>query len=111
LYRYTFYGDPDKHIKLIRAKYKNNLTASKLEIIKSGAEQGCVISPFIRTILMDFFLMSTSKVMKEHRNEWGIKSPNYNNDNDLIILDENDCKRLPFSPICLGVNGKQVVRG
>ena len=106
MYRYTFYGDPDKHIKLIRAKYKNNLTASKLEIIKSGAEQGCVISPFIRIILMDFVLRSTSKVMKEHRNEWGIKSPKLNYDDDLIILDEDDGKMIakdrPFRQSALG---------
>jgi hypothetical protein len=28
------------HIKLITAKYENNLAASKLEVIKSGSEQG-----------------------------------------------------------------------
>ena len=67
------YGIPDKYIKVIGAMYENNTATVKVgnEVsicfcIKSGVEQGCVLSPFIWIILMDFDLRSTGKAMEDH---------------------------------------------
>ena len=53
--------------------YENNIVVFKVgnEVsnwfrIKSGVKQGCVLSPFIWTILMDFVLRSTANAMGEH---------------------------------------------
>ena len=61
--------------------YENNTAAVKVEIdvscwfcIKSGVKQGCVLSPFIWFILMDFVLRSTGKAMGDHGIKWGGKS-------------------------------------
>jgi hypothetical protein len=53
--------------------YENNTAAVKVgkEVsswfrTKSGVKQGCVQSPFIWIILMDFVLSSTEKAMGDH---------------------------------------------
>ena len=53
--------------------YENNTAAVKVgnEVsnwfcIKSGVKQGCVLSPFIWIILMDFVLRSTGKAIGDH---------------------------------------------
>ena len=62
-----------KSIKVICAMHENNTAAVKLgnEVsiwfcIKSGVEQGCVLSPFIWIILMNFVLRSTGKAIGYH---------------------------------------------
>ena len=69
----SFYGIPDKYIKVISAMYENKTAAIKVgnEVsswvcIKLGVRQGCVLSPFIWLILMDFVLKSTGKAMGDH---------------------------------------------
>ena len=61
----SLYGIPDNYIKVINSIYKNNTVTVKvgkevnsLFCIKSGVQQGCVLSPFILIILMDFVLRS-----------------------------------------------------
>ena len=58
--------------------HENNTAAVKVgnEVsswfyIKSGVKQGCVLSPFIWIILMDFVLRSTGKAMGDHGIKWG----------------------------------------
>ena len=58
----------DKYTKVMSAMYENNTAVVKVgnEVsssfcTKSGIKQGCVPSPFIRIILMDFVLRSTGK--------------------------------------------------
>ena len=55
---------------MISAMYENNTAAVKVgnEVsswfcIKSGVQQGCVLSPFVWIILMEFLLKSTAKAM------------------------------------------------
>ena len=64
----SLHGIPDKYIKVIGSIFENNVAAVKVgnEVsswfrIKSGVKQGCVLSPFIWIILMDFVLRSTGK--------------------------------------------------
>jgi hypothetical protein len=69
----SLYDITDKYIKVINSMYKNNTAVVKVgykirlrkEIrwfrIKSVVRQGCVIFPFIWTIVMYFFLRSTGK--------------------------------------------------
>ena len=78
----SLYGIPDKYIKVISAMYENNTADVKVgnEVstwfrIISGVKLGCVLSPFIGTILMDFFLRSTGKAMGNHGIKWGRKTP------------------------------------
>ena len=75
--------------------YENDAVAVKEEnevshwfCIKSGVKQGCVLSPFIWIILMDFVLRSTEK--GGHRIKWGGKSLlDLDYADDLSILDES----------------------
>ncbi|XP_065568765.1 uncharacterized protein LOC136032370 [Artemia franciscana] len=69
----SLYGIPYKYIKVISAMYENNAAAIKVgnEVsswfcIKSGVKQGCVLSPFIWIILMDFILRSIAQAMGDH---------------------------------------------
>ena len=64
----SLYGIPDKYIKVVSAVYEKNTAVVKVgnEVSswfysKSGFKQGCVLSPFIWIILMDFVLRSTGK--------------------------------------------------
>ena len=57
----SLYGIPDKYTKVISAMYKNNTAGARVGYefsswfcIKSGVKQGCVLSPLIWIILMDF---------------------------------------------------------
>ena len=66
----SLYGIPEKYIEVICAMYENNTAAVKVGneasnwfCIKSGVKQGCVLSPFIWIILMDFVLRSTGKAI------------------------------------------------
>ena len=74
------YGIPDKYIKVICAMIENNVSAVKVEIkvsswfcIKSGDNlcvvRGCVQSPFIWIIFINFDLMSTARVWGETGNQ------------------------------------------
>ena len=61
--------------------YENNTAAVKVgnEVsnwfcIKSGVKQGCVLSPFIWIILMDFVLRSTEKAIGDHGIKMGRKN-------------------------------------
>jgi hypothetical protein len=61
--------------------------------IKSGAKQGCVLSPFIWIILMNFVLRSTGKAMGDCKIKWGGKGLlDLNYADDLSILDESMSK-------------------
>ena len=60
--------------------YENNIAVVKVgnEVsnwfcIKSGVKKGCVLSPFIWIILMDFVLKSTGKSIGDHVIKWGGK--------------------------------------
>ena len=64
---------PDKYIKVISVKSEINPAAVKVgnEVnswfhIKLGDKQGCVLSPFIWIIRMDFVLRSIGKVAEEY---------------------------------------------
>ena len=97
----SLYGIPEKYIKVIYAMYENNTAAVKVgnEVsnwfcIKSGVEQSCVLSPFIRIILMGFVLRSTGKAIGDHGIKWGGKTLlDLNYANDLSILDESVSKK------------------
>ena len=76
----SLYSIPEKHIKVIFAIYEYNTAAVKVgnEVsnwfcIKSVIKQGCVLSPFIWIILMDFVLNSTGKAIGDHGIKWGGK--------------------------------------
>ena len=71
------YGILDKYIKVISVMYGNNTAAvkegnevSNWFCIKSEVKRGCVLSPFIWIILMDFALRSTGKSMGNHGIKW-----------------------------------------
>ena len=96
----SLYGIPEKYIKVISAMYENNTAAVKVgnEVsswfcIKSGVKQGCVLSPFIWIILMDFVLRSTGKAMETIGIKWGGKKLlDLDYADDLSILDESVSK-------------------
>ena len=72
----VLYGIPDKYIKVI-TMYDNNIATVKVrnEVSSwSGVKQGCVLSPFIWIILMDFVLRSTRKAMGGDGIKWGGKT-------------------------------------
>jgi hypothetical protein len=67
-------GIPGKYMRVISTMYRNNTAVFKVrnEVsiwfhIKSGVNQGCVLSPFIWIILMDLVLRSTGKATGDHR--------------------------------------------
>ena len=69
----SLYGVPKKHIKVISAMNENNTSAVKVgnEVsswfcTKSGIKHGCVLSPFVWIIFMDFVLRSTGKATRDH---------------------------------------------
>ena len=94
------YGIPDKYIKLINAMYENNTAAvtvgnevSSWFCVKSGVKQGCVLSPFIWIILMDFVLGRTGRAMGDHGIKRGGKTLlDLDYAEDLTILDESVSK-------------------
>ena len=58
--------------------------------IISDVKHGCVLSPFIWIILMDFVLRRTGKAMGDHGVKWGGKIfTDLNYADDLSILDES----------------------
>ena len=72
----SLYGTPEKYIKVI-AMYENNTAVVKVgnEVsnwfcTKSGVKQGCILSPFIWIILMDFVLGSTGKGIGDYQIKW-----------------------------------------
>ena len=74
----SLYGILEKHIKVISAMHENNTAAVKVvnEVnnwfcIKSGVKQGCVLSPFMWIILMDFRLKEHRKGNGRPRNQMG----------------------------------------
>ena len=93
----SLYGIPVKCIKVIIAMYENNTATVKVgnEVcswfyIKSGVKQGCVLSPFVYIILMDFVLRSTGKAIGDHGIKWGGKTLlELDYADDLSILDES----------------------
>jgi len=69
--------------------FKNNTAAVEVgnEVsswfrIQSGVKQGCVLSPFIWTILMDVASRSTGKAIRDQGIKWGEKT--------LLVLDYAD---------------------
>ena len=88
----SLYGIPDKYIKAICATYENNTAAVKVgnEVsswfcIKSGFKQGCVLSPFIWIILMDFVLRSTGKAIGDKGIKWGDESESKMNELSEVL--------------------------
>jgi hypothetical protein len=70
----SLYGTPNKYTKVISAIYENNTAVINVgnEVnswfcIKSGVNQGCVLSILILIILMDFVVRSIGKAMEDHR--------------------------------------------
>ena len=96
----SLYGIPEKYTSVICAMYENNTAAVKVgnEVsnwfcIKSGVKQGCVLSPFIWIILMDFVSRSTGKAIGDHGIKWGGKTLlDLDYADDLSILDESMIK-------------------
>ncbi|XP_065582694.1 uncharacterized protein LOC136041845 [Artemia franciscana] len=94
------YDIRDKYIRVISAMYESNTAAVKVGIevsgwfcIKSGVKQGCVLSPIICIILMDFILMRSGKAMGEHGIKCRCKTLlDSDYADDLIILDESVSK-------------------
>ena len=96
----SLYDMLDKNIKVISAMYENTTAVNKVgnEVsscfrLKSGVMQGCVLSPFLWVILMDFVFMSTGKAMRD----LGIKLEGktfleLDCADDLSILDESVSK-------------------
>ena len=73
----SLYDVPDKYIKVASAMYEDSIAAVKVgnEVsswfrIKSGVKQGCVLSPFLWIIVLDFVLRSTGKAMGDHGIKW-----------------------------------------
>ena len=78
----SFHCVPDKYIKVISLKCKNNTAAVKVGnefscwfLIKSRVKQGYILSPFIWIILIDLVLRSIVKAMGEHGIKLGGKLP------------------------------------
>ena len=109
------YGIPDKYIKVIIAMYENNTADVKVgnEVstwfrIISGVKLCCLLSPFIGTILMDFFLRSTGKVLGDHRTKCGGKTlPDLDCADGITILDESVSKMNGFLEVLL-VQGARI---
>ena len=80
--------------------YENNIDVVKIGndvgsgfCIKSEVKQGCVLSPFIWIISMDFVLKSTGKTMREYEIKCGRKTfLDLNYADDFSILDESISK-------------------
>ena len=95
----SLYCIPGKYIKVI-SDMENNTAVVKVgnevnswSCIKSGVQQGCVLSPFIWFILMDFVLMSTEKAMGGQGIKRGGKTLlGLDYSDDSIILDESVSK-------------------
>ena len=70
------YGISDKYIEMVSAMYENNTAPVKVGNdfsswfrVKSRVKQGCVLSPFLRIILMDFVSRSKGKETMESYGE------------------------------------------
>ena len=77
----SYYGIPDKYVKLISAMYENSIAVVKVrnEVsswfrIASVIKKGCVPSPFIWITLMDFVLRSSAKAVGELEMKWRRKT-------------------------------------
>ena len=66
--RLHYYGIPDKHISLIRISYEDmacrvvhtgQLTNSFM--VKTGVGQGCILSPFLFVLAMDWTMKKTTQ--------------------------------------------------
>jgi len=103
----SFYGIPDKYIKVISTIFGNNNAAVKVENeisgwfrIKSRVKKGHFISPFMVIILMEFVLSSTAKTVGEHGIKWRSKTLlDLHHVDDLSFLDENVCKINELSEV------------
>ena len=79
------------------AAFKIGNEVSRWFCIKSGVKQGCVLSPFIWIIWMDFVLRSTGKGMGNCRIKRGGKIPlDIDYADDLTFLDETMSKMNEF---------------
>ena len=95
--------------------YENNTAPVKVgnEVsswfrIKSESKQGCVLSPFIWIILMDFVLRSTGKAIGDHGIKWGGKALlDLDYADDLRILNESVSKMNEFLEV-LRVQGARI---
>ena len=111
----SLYGIPEKYIKMICTMHENNTAAVKVgnEVsnwfcIKSGVKQGCVLSPFIWIVLMDFVLRSTGKAIGDHGIKWGGRTLlDLDYADDLSILDESVRKMNEFLEV-LRVQGAKI---
>ena len=63
----NYYGIPDKLVKMIMALYEDSECCVRTENgdtrffkIMSGVKQGCVLSPFLFVIVMDYILWQSS---------------------------------------------------
>ena len=82
---------------MISALYRNNTAAVNVEnkvsswfCIKSGFEQGCVLSSFIWIVLTEIVLRNTGKAMGDHEIKWRGKTfLDLDYADDLSILDES----------------------
>ena len=99
----SLYGIPDKYTKVIGAMYENYIAVVKVGNefsswfrIKSGVKQCCILSPFIRIILMDFVLRSTGKAMEDHWIQWENTLQNLDYADDLSIFNQSVCKLNEF---------------
>ena len=62
-------------------------------VLNQEFKQGCVLSPFIWIILMDFVLRSTGKAIGDHGIKWGGRTLlDLDYADDLSILDESVSK-------------------
>jgi len=76
--------------------------------IKSRVKEGCVLSPFIWVILMDFIIKSTAKKMGEPTFKWKSKTLlDLDYADDLSILDEDVSKLNEYLGV-LQVHGPSI---
>ena len=69
------YGIPDKYINIFRALYRNTRCCAKtangvteMFDILTGVRQGCILSPFVFLIIIDFIMRKTT-----HDQDYGIQ--------------------------------------
>jgi len=100
----TYYGIPDQFINILKALYDNSSCCVKtasgytefFEIV-SGVCQGCILSPFLFIIVIDFVMCRTMDKL-----EYGIvwQKPNHLTDLDfandiaIVVEVENVCQEM-----------------